>query len=62
MIVFGAGVGPGAINFNHTSSGYIFCDGPISGNAGGVNQLAGNTILTAANTYNGTDLSSRAVS
>ena len=50
-IVLGAGSGPGALNFNHTSSGYIFST-DITG-IGGVNQLAGNTILTGTNTYGG---------
>ena len=48
-IVFGAGTG--TINFNHTSSDYVFAPA-ISGN-GTVNVLAGTTIFTAANSYSG---------
>ncbi|MCP3473102.1 autotransporter domain-containing protein [Bradyrhizobium sp. CCGUVB1N3] len=39
------GFGTGTINFNHTGSGYVFA-AAISG-AGTINQLAGETILTA---------------
>ena len=45
------GDGTGTINFNHTSSDYVFAPA-ISGN-GTVNVLAGTTILTGANTYSG---------
>jgi outer membrane autotransporter protein len=48
-IAFGAGTG--TINFNHTSSDYLFAPA-ISGN-GTVNVLAGTTILTGANNYSG---------
>ena len=48
-VAFGAGTG--TINFNHTSTGYVFAPA-ISGN-GTVNVLAGTTILTAANSYSG---------
>jgi outer membrane autotransporter protein len=49
-VTFGAGTG--TINFNHTSTDYVFAPA-ISGN-GTVNVLAGITTLTAANTYSGT--------
>jgi fibronectin-binding autotransporter adhesin len=45
------GSGSGAIVFNHTDANYRF-SAAISGN-GTVNQLAGITILTGANTYTG---------
>jgi len=48
-IQFGAGTG--AINFNHTSAGYLFAP-DITGN-GAVNQLSGTTILTGNSTYAG---------
>lgn len=49
QVLFGAGTG--AINFNHTSSSYLFAP-DIVGN-GTVNQLSGNTILTGTSTYTG---------
>jgi T5SS/PEP-CTERM-associated repeat protein/autotransporter-associated beta strand protein len=45
------GRGTGTLNFNHTSSNYVFAPA-ISGN-GSVNVLSGITILTANNTYAG---------
>ena len=48
-VVFGAGTG--TINFNHTSTDYVFAPA-ISGD-GTVNVLAGTTTLTAANSYSG---------
>ena len=48
-VAFGAGTG--TLNFNHTSTNYVFAP-VISGN-GAVNVLAGTTILTANNTYTG---------
>jgi outer membrane autotransporter protein len=48
-LAFGAGTG--ALNFNHTSTDYVFTPA-ISGN-GTVNVFAGTTILTAANSYGG---------
>lgn len=52
--------GPLAINFNHTSSNYIFAT-PISG-PGAVNALAGATILTTNQAYTGnTTIASGAV-
>jgi outer membrane autotransporter protein len=48
-IAFGAGTG--TINFNHTSTNYVFAPA-ITGN-GTVNVLAGITTLTGANTYSG---------
>ena len=48
-IAFGAGTG--TINFNHTSTSYVFAPA-ITGN-GTVNVLAGTTTLTGANTYSG---------
>jgi outer membrane autotransporter protein len=45
------GSGSGAVVFNHTDANYRF-SAAISGN-GTVNQLAGTTILTGANTYTG---------
>ena len=49
IVAFGAGIG--TINFNHTSTNYVFAPA-IIGN-GTVNVLAGTTIFTAANTYSG---------
>ena len=49
-VAFGAGTG--TLNFNHTSTNYVFAPA-ISGN-GSVNVLAGATTLTANNTYTGT--------
>ena len=48
-VAFGAGTG--TINFNHTSTDYVFAPA-ISGD-GTVNVLAGSTTLTGANTYSG---------
>ena len=48
-VAFGAGTG--TINFNHTSTDYVFAPA-ISGN-GTVNVFAGTTTLTAANSYSG---------
>ena len=48
-VAFGAGTG--TLNFNHTSTNYVFAP-VISGN-GAVNVLAGVTTLTANNTYTG---------
>ena len=48
-VAFGAGTG--TLNFNHTSTDYVFAPA-ISGN-GAVNVLAGTTTLTANNTYTG---------
>ena len=45
------GDGTGAINFNHTATDYVFA--PAISGPGAVNQLAGTTILTAADTYTG---------
>lgn len=45
------GAGTGTINFNHTSTNYVFAP-TISGN-GSVNVLAGSTSLTGANSYTG---------
>ena len=45
------GDGTGVINFNHTATDYVFA--PAISGPGAVNQLAGTTILTAANTYTG---------
>jgi outer membrane autotransporter protein len=51
-IQFGAGTG--VINFNHTSSNYVFGTKIESnGGPGEVNVLAGTTIFTADNTYTG---------
>ena len=50
------GRGTGAINFNHTSNNYVFStviSDAYGGDTGTVNQIAGTTILTAINTYNG---------
>jgi T5SS/PEP-CTERM-associated repeat protein/autotransporter-associated beta strand protein len=48
-VAFGAGTG--TLNFNHTSTNYVFAPA-INGN-GSVNVLAGVTTLTANNTYTG---------
>ena len=48
-VAFGAGTG--TINFNHTSTSYVFA--PTITGAGTVNVLAGTTTLTGANTYTG---------
>jgi T5SS/PEP-CTERM-associated repeat protein len=57
-VAFGAGTG--TLNFNHTSTNYVFAP-TISGN-GTVNVLAGTTTLTGANTYTGpTNVNSRAL-
>ena len=48
-VAFGAGVG--TLNFNHTSSDYVFA--PAISGPGTVNVFAGTTILTAVNTYSG---------
>jgi len=48
-VAFGAGVG--TLNFNHTSTDYVFAPA-ISGN-GAVNVLAGVTTFTGANSYGG---------
>ena len=48
-LAFGAGIG--TLNFNHTSTSYVFAPA-ITGN-GTVNVLAGTTTLTAANSYSG---------
>ncbi|WP_271670921.1 autotransporter outer membrane beta-barrel domain-containing protein [Bradyrhizobium sp. CCBAU 51627] len=45
------GSGSGVINFNHTSSNYLFSP-DISGN-GAVHQIAGTTVLTGNDTYTG---------
>ena len=45
------GAGSGTLNFNHTSTNYVFAPA-ISGN-GTVNVLAGSTTLTGANSYSG---------
>ncbi|MBT2766685.1 autotransporter domain-containing protein [Stenotrophomonas sp. ISL-67] len=45
------GAGTGSLNFNHTDPAYIF-DTRITG-AGAVNQAAGTTLLTRANSYTG---------
>lgn len=45
------GLGAGTLNFNHTSSEYVFAPA-ISGN-GTVNVFAGTTMLTGANSYTG---------
>ena len=45
------GAGTGALNFNHTSSGYVFA--PTITGAGAVNVFAGTTIFTANNAYTG---------
>ena len=48
-VAFGAGAG--TLNFNHTSSDYVFAPAIIG--PGTVNVFAGTTILTAVNTYSG---------
>ena len=48
-VAFGSGTG--TINFNHTSSNYVFA--PAISGGGSVNVLAGATILTADNSYTG---------
>ena len=48
------GAGTGAVNFNHTSSAYLFSPDIIG--AGAVNQIAGRTILTGNNSYTGPTL------
>jgi autotransporter-associated beta strand protein len=48
-VVFGAGAG--TLNFNHTSTNYVFA--PAISGYGTVNVLAGITTLTANNTYTG---------
>ena len=45
------GQGDGAINFNHTSSGYLF--GAAMSGKGTVNQINGKTVLTGDSTYTG---------
>jgi fibronectin-binding autotransporter adhesin len=45
------GAGTGALNFNHTSSGYVFA--PTIAGPGAVNVFAGTTIFTANNAYTG---------
>jgi outer membrane autotransporter protein len=45
------GAGTGALNFNHTSSGYVFA--PTITGPGAVNVFAGTTIFTANNAYTG---------
>ncbi|MPZ37013.1 MAG: hypothetical protein GEU95_02935 [Rhizobiales bacterium] len=45
------GPGTGALNFNHTATGYVFA--PTITGPGAVNQIAGTTILTANSTYTG---------
>jgi len=50
VVQFGAGIA-NAIDFNHTSSNYVFA--PQIAGAGVVNQFAGYTVLTANNTYTG---------
>ena len=48
-VAFGAGTG--MINFNHTSTNYVFA--PAISGPGTVNVLAGTTTFTGANTYSG---------
>ncbi|WP_202358534.1 autotransporter domain-containing protein [Mesorhizobium sp. 113-3-3] len=55
VIFSGSATGPMAINFNHTSSNYVFATniagfGPLAGPAA-VNILAGTTIFTSENAY-----------
>ena len=55
VIFSGSATGPQAINFNHTSSNYVFAPniagfGPLAGPAA-VNILAGTTIFTSDNAY-----------
>ncbi len=45
------GAGSGTINFNHTSTNYVFA--PTISGGGSVNVLAGSTSLTGANSYTG---------
>ena len=45
------GAGTGALNFNHTASGYVFA--PTISGPGAVNVFAGTTIFTANNAYTG---------
>jgi fibronectin-binding autotransporter adhesin len=45
------GAGTGALNFNHTASGYVFA--PTITGSGAVNVFAGTTIFTANNAYTG---------
>jgi outer membrane autotransporter protein len=45
------GAGTGALNFNHTSSGYVFA--PTITGPGAVNVFAGTTIFTGNNAYTG---------
>lgn len=45
------GAGTGSLNFNHTDAAYVF--GTRITGAGVLNQVAGTTILTGANTYSG---------
>jgi outer membrane autotransporter protein len=45
------GAGTGALNFNHTASGYVFA--PTITGPGAVNVFAGTTIFTANNAYTG---------
>jgi outer membrane autotransporter protein len=49
-VAFGNGIG--TINFNHTSTNYVFA--PAISGVGTVNVLAGTTIFTGANSYSGT--------
>lgn len=51
-VVFATGA-TGTINFNHTSSNYVFAPGIQGTGPGTVNFLAGKTILTGNNTYAG---------
>ncbi len=58
-IQFGAGTG--TINFNHSSSNYVFSPQITGAGSGTVNVLAGATIFTADNAYSGaTNISSGA--
>jgi outer membrane autotransporter protein len=50
-LAFGAGTG--TLNFNHTSTSYVFAPTISGGGNGSVNVLAGTTTLTASNTYTG---------
>jgi outer membrane autotransporter protein len=45
------GAGTGALNFNHTASGYVFA--PTITGSGAVNVFAGTTIFTGNNAYTG---------
>lgn len=51
-VIFATGA-TGTINFNHTSSNYVFAPGIQGAGPGTVNFLAGTTILTGNNTYTG---------